>query len=231
MNEVRHWAVVPAAGLGKRLGDELPKQYLQLAGQPLLQWTLNRMLAWPFLRSIIVALHPEDRYFPKLSLSAPQRVSRVEGGAERSDSVLAGLLALEGTALESDWVWVHDAVRPCIPRACVESLCLALADEAVGALLALPASDTVKFASLESRVEQTLDRSRVWLAQTPQVFRFGVLYEALQRARREGWLPTDEAAAIERCGLQPVLVQGSPANLKVTRREDLEFAANYLREH
>jgi 2-C-methyl-D-erythritol 4-phosphate cytidylyltransferase len=224
----RHWAVVPAAGLGLRMELDTPKQYLSVAGQPIIQHTLQRMLSWGFLEQVVVVLDPDDDRWHTLPLSRDSRVVAVTGGSERSDSVLAGLAALSAQAAANDWVWVHDACRPCIASTDAQRLRQALLEDAVGGLLALQVADTVKRADTSTRVQQTLDRSALWLAQTPQLFRYTVLHNALLAARQAGTIVTDEAAAIEGVGLQPLLVKGDPSNIKLTRPEDLALVEAIL---
>jgi len=189
------WGVIPAAGLGLRMGADTPKQYLVVAGKPLLQHTLEKLIV---------------------------------GGEQRSDSVLAALEALAGRAQDEDWVLVHDAARPCISAADIARLCAALADDPVGGLLAMPVAETVKRADSRQRVIGTLDRSQLWLAQTPQMFRYGLLLDTLRQSAERGISVTDEASAIEQAGLQPRLVVGNAANIKITRQADLHFAELWL---
>lgn len=224
----RHWAVVPAAGLGRRMQSDTPKQYLPVAGQTIIQHTIQRLLSWGFLELVVVVLGPDDDRWRKLPLSGDSRVRTVVGGSERCDSVLAGLDALSDQAAASDWVWVHDACRPCVARADVLRLRAAVADDSVGGLLAVPIAETVKRADASVRVEQTLDRSKLWLAQTPQVFHYAVLREALLAARQAGDIVTDEASAIEQAGLGALLVKGDPSNIKLTRPEDLALVGAIL---
>ena len=227
MSEV--WAVVPAAGIGSRMAAELPKQYLPLAGTTVLQQTLARLLDWQGCQAIVVALHPQDDYF-EARLDPHAGVETVIGGAERCHSVLAGLDHLAGRADDQDWVLVHDAARPCITSVLLNSLMEALATDPVGGLLALPVADTVKQAGPDQRVARTLPREELWLAQTPQVFRFGLLREALGNALSAGVLVTDEAAAMERAGHSPKLVPGDVANLKITVPADLALAEARLQQ-
>jgi len=227
--KTRHWAVVPAAGTGRRMNSEIPKQYLIVAGQAVLQHTLQRMLGWGFLEQVMVALDSQDSYWPELPVSKDPRIATVVGGAERCDSVLAGLDALQALADAQDWVWVHDACRPCIALADVRRLRSAVVDDQVGGLLAVPVAATVKRADASRRVLQTLDRSDLWLAQTPQLFRFGALRNALLAVRETQHSVTDEAAAMELAGLQPLLVNGDPANIKLTRPGDLALLASTLK--
>ncbi|RPH58787.1 MAG: 2-C-methyl-D-erythritol 4-phosphate cytidylyltransferase [Burkholderiales bacterium] len=217
----RFFAVIPAAGAGTRLGAALPKQYLPLAGRAMIRWSVDAMLAAPWVERVLVVVAPDDRH--AAPLLAPLR--RVEvlaaGGATRRDSVLAGLRALtESGARSDDWVLVHDAARPGLDAALLERLRAGLADSAVGGLLAVPVSDTVKQVGNDRRtVLATLDRERLWLAQTPQMFPLGMLGDALAACPEA----TDEAAAIECAGHAPLLVEGRRSNFKVTTAEDLQL--------
>lgn len=221
----RHWLVVPAAGRGRRLGAERPKQHLPLAGDTVLHHCLRRLCAALRPRGVVVVLAEDDPWAPPPDLAA---VERVAGGAERVHSVYNAVCALAGRAADEDWVWVHDAARPALPAAAVQRLLAALEDEPVGALLAVPVHDTLKRADDGGRVAATEDRRGLWRAQTPQVFRRRLLHEALAAALAAGELVTDEAAAVERLGLRPRLVPGDPANLKITTAEDLALAEWYL---
>jgi 2-C-methyl-D-erythritol 4-phosphate cytidylyltransferase len=226
--EPGYWGVVPAAGLGQRMGGEIPKQYLELAGQSVISHTLQRMLGWEFLQGLVVALHRDDRWWSQQSVATDARVETVVGGEQRSDSVFAALQALRERAAPQDWVLVHDAARPCIRRDDVESLRNGLAQDAVGGLLALPVAETVKRADADGRVEVTLDRQGLWLAQTPQMFRYGQLYNCLQSALDRGEEVTDEAAAMELAGLRPRLIAGAASNIKITLATDLATAEVWL---
>lgn len=222
------YGVIPAAGVGRRMGSECPKQYLPLAGEPLLSHSLRALLDCPGLRRVAVALHPgDDRANGVAALDDP-RVLRVAGGAERADSVLAGLEGLQQIAHDDDWVLVHDAARPCLPRADLARLVAGVIDQPGGGILALPLVDTLKRVGADGLVESTVDRARYWRAQTPQMFRLGALREALRGALAAGVAVTDEASAMEWAGHPVRLVEGSPGNLKVTVPADLELAAFYL---
>lgn len=224
----RYWAVVPAAGIGSRMGGDMPKQYLQLAGQPVLQRTLGALLAWERIERVVVALAEGDRFWHELDAAQDPRVITTIGGAMRSDSVRAGLQALSGVAAANDWVLVHDAARPCLRLADIQQLATSLADEPVGGLLAVAVAETVKRASDDARVLETVPRADLWLAQTPQLFRYGLLCDAMSAAARHGSSVTDEAAAVEQAGHKPVLVPGHPGNIKITRPEDLLLAERFL---
>jgi 2-C-methyl-D-erythritol 4-phosphate cytidylyltransferase len=220
------WGVVPAAGAGKRMGADIPKQYLEINGKPVLQHTLERLLSVEALATVAVALSREDGYWPELPFADNPRILVAEGGKERADSVLSALRRLEGKAHEDDWVLVHDAARACVTRADVEKLIDALRHDPVGGILALPSSDTLKGVE-NGIIIDTVDRNRVWRALTPQMFRYGALKQALAEAAELGLTVTDEASALELKGLTPRIVEGRPDNIKITRPEDLALAAFY----
>ena len=220
------YALIPAAGSGARLAAGTPKQYLALHGRPML-WHAVRAVCVPPVRSVFVVLAPGDNAFAAHDWSAFG--ARLEplycGGETRRDSVYNGLVAAMDEVQADDWVLVHDAARPCLPASDLQKLVQETAEDEVGGILALPAVDTVKRAAA-GRIECTEDRARLWLAQTPQMFRAGLLMQALQRA--SGAI-TDEAAAVEQLGLKPRIVAGSRENLKVTWPEDLAIAQSILK--
>lgn len=218
------WVVIPAAGIGSRMRADRPKQYLQLAGRTILEHTLDCFLDHPRLRGLVLSLAADDPWWPALPCASDLRIQRVEGGAERADSVLSGLLRLlELGAQADDWVLVHDAARPNLARSDLDRLLAELADDPVGGLLAVPARDTLKRAGADGRVVETVDRSLIWQAYTPQMFRFAALHRALADALVAGVTITDEASALEWAGQAPRLVEGRADNLKITRPEDLEW--------
>lgn len=226
--EPAYWALVPAAGIGRRMGSDRPKQFLTLGSRTILSHTLSIFLEHPRIRGVVLVLGPDvDPDALDLPL-AGGRLFRVAGGAERADSVQNGLDFLQERAAPDDWVLVHDAARPCLPRADLDHLLQALRDDPVGGLLAAPSTDTVKWSDAHGRVERTLERERVWRALTPQMFRLGMLREANRAARDAGHPVTDEASAIEWHGARPRLIEGSMMNIKITRAEDLELAQLYL---
>ena len=225
----RFWAVVPAAGVGTRMASDRPKQYLEVLGKPVLQHTLERLLAVPDISAIAVALGPLDGYWEELPFDNHPRILRAEGGQERADSVLMGLDHLSKLAAPMDWALVHDAARLCITQSDILKLMKTLSDDPVGGLLALPVSDTLKRVEA-GRVQETTDRRQIWRAQTPQMFRYEALRTALREGLFEGALITDEASAIEWTGLKPRIIEGRPDNIKITRPEDLGLAAFFLEE-
>jgi len=224
------WAVVPAAGRGSRMANATPKQYLPLHGRTVLEHSVLALLQLPEIRSLVVALPANDDAARELPLMADARVVVVTGGAERSDSVLAGLDGLVALGAESDdWVLVHDAARPCLGAKALQRLLEQIASlDTGGAILAEPVADTVKQADAHGQVVATVDRSVLWRAQTPQAFRLGELQDALREASSQGWRVTDEASAMERRGYPVWLVAGDRSNLKITQPADLELASFYL---
>jgi 2-C-methyl-D-erythritol 4-phosphate cytidylyltransferase len=228
---IRCWGVIPAAGLGRRLVSDIPKQYLEIDGRTLLEYSLDTLLAHSAITRVVVAIHAEDDRATKLARMNDPRVDCVIGGAERSASVLAALIAIQAIASDSDsdWVLVHDAARPCLQLAELDALISKVKSADTGGILAQPVVDTVKQASGDNLVVQTLDRRALWRAQTPQMFRLGPLRDALVRAAEAGYDVTDEASAMELAGHPVQLVAGSSSNLKVTVAEDLGLAQFYLR--
>lgn len=218
------WAVIPAAGVGARMAADRPKQYLQLGGRTILEHSLGCFLDHPSLKGLVVSLAVDDPYWPNLACAADPRIQRADGGAERSGSVLNALLQLNALgASDDDWVLVHDAARPNLSREDLDTLLMQLADDPVGGLLAVPARDTLKRVDKHGRVAETIDRSLIWQAYTPQMFRLGALHRALADSLVADALITDEASAMEWSGQAPRLVEGRADNIKVTRPEDLEW--------
>lgn len=218
-------AIMPAAGLGQRLGAGLPKQYLPIVDAPMIVHTARALLAAQWIDQLVVVVAPADPGRAEALFVAWPRVSvRAIGGASRRDSVLAGIESLD--ADPGDWILVHDAARPGLPLAALDGLRDAAVDDPVGALLALPVADTIKRADDASpaRAAGTIDRTRLWLAQTPQMFRLGMLRDALRDCPEA----TDEAAAIEAAGHRPRLVAGHRDNFKVTSAGDLAAMAVVL---
>ena len=230
-DNLRLWAVIPAAGIGRRMRSDIPKQYLPLDEHTVIERTLQRISMRAAISEIVVVLAQDDPYWQKQNLGwVAKPLTTVVGGKERSDSVLCGLQALAGRAHDEDWVLVHDAARPCVRVADIQLLINHCQADAVGGLLAVPVRDTMKQAGPGNRVDGTVSRERLWHALTPQMFRYGKLLRALQQAQRQGQAITDEAMALELAGMQPLLVEGHADNIKITRPEDLTLAAFYLRE-
>lgn len=225
----RYWAVVPAAGVGKRMQADRPKQYLPLGDKTVIEHTLDALCALEELQSVVVARNDDDPYWPDLVFDMPCTVLTAPGGKQRADSVLSGLQCLPAEAVDDDWVLVHDAARPCLRSEDLHKL-IASVQDSVGGILAIPTRDTMKQATPEGAIEATLDRSRMWNALTPQMFRVGALKTALEQASRDGFQVTDEASAMEHAGFHPLLVEGHADNIKITRPEDLALAEFFLKQ-
>src|SRR5579863_8975072 len=217
------WCVVPAAGRGARFGGDVPKQYLPLAGKPLLLHTLERLAAHPRIAGLVVVLARHDPHWSGQTQIAGKPVLVADGGEQRADSVLSGLHALQAEVHDDHFVLVHDAARPGV-RADDISLLLELGIPAGGALLATPLRDTLKRADAHNRSAATEPRAARWRALTPQLFRYGELVAALESARADGVAVTDEAMAMERAGHRPLLVEGAESNIKVTTPADFALA-------
>jgi len=223
------WAVVPAAGSGRRMAAEVPKQNLKLNGVPILEHTLRALLACPDIRGVVVVLDPSDRRADAIASLADPRVSRAAGGAERADSVLAGLQAVATEAGAEDWVLVHDAARPCISVGVLRSLISSCTAAGVGTVMAQASVDTLKRVSEDNRVLETLDRQVIWRAQTPQMFKLLELMSALSTALIDDIAITDESMAMELAGYPVSILEGPSTNIKITLPADLEMAEIILR--
>jgi len=227
-NGPRFWAVVPAAGIGIRMGGEIPKQYLPLLGRPVIAHTLARLCNHPRISGVVVALATDDRWWPEIRTQLTRPPLVAAGGDERCDSVLSSLDALTEHASMDDWVLVHDAVRPCLRDEDMDRLMNALWSDEVGGLLAMPVKDTMKRAAGDGRISETVSRESLWYAQTPQMFRLGALRDAIRKSVDAGRKVTDEAQAMELTGARPRLLQGYEGNIKITQPEDLKLAEVFL---
>jgi 2-C-methyl-D-erythritol 4-phosphate cytidylyltransferase len=225
------WAILPAAGIGRRLGSIIPKQYLPLNGIPVIQHSLKLLAQFNAITRITVVLNPADEHWPEVNMAeyAGDRVVTVAGGDQRSQSVLNGLHSLDAKA--DDWVLVHDAVRPCVTALDVQRLLagITIHPELAGGILASPMSNTVKRVSEAGLVEATVDRSFLWNALTPQVFRYGLLCSAMEAAERDGLNVTDEASAMEHAGHAIKVIAASNHNIKITHASDLALAELILK--
>ena len=230
MSDSRYWAAVPAAGVGRRMGRATPKQYLSLNGRPVIERTLETLLGYSDLAGVYVAISPEDGWWPQISVAHDPRVVRVDGGAERCDSVLNALRAMQPVAAKDDWVLVHDAARPCLRPEDLDRLIQRLREHPVGGLLGVPVYDTMKRTGVDNGVAETVSRDGLWHAYTPQMFRLGALLQALEQARSKGVAVTDDASAIELAGMTPLMIEGHDDNIKITRPEDLGLAEFYLQQ-
>lgn len=217
-------ALIPAAGVGARMGSKIPKQYATIAGKAMLQHVVDTFCSAPDIDQVYVVVSAADEYVSELSL--PERCTLLRcGGDTRQASVTNGLLAIADRVDEDDWVLVHDAARPGLTVELIAKLIAFVKDDEVGGLLALPVVDTIKRSNGHGRAEQTVARDMLWAAQTPQMFRHAQLLQALQRVKDI----TDEASAMEALGLHPKLVEGSARNFKVTQPEDLLVAELHLK--
>ena len=226
MTSERFYGLIPAAGAGERMGSAGPKQYLKLLGRPLLYHSVKALLANDRSDTVFVGLAPAYSEFRQHDWGEfGERIAPLYcGGATRHDSVLNGLVAASSTVESDDWILVHDAARPCLGQRELQRMLDELATDEVGGILGVPVADTLKRADAAGRIQATEPREQLWQAQTPQMFRHGLLLQALGRTAKL----SDEAGAIEAMGLQPKLVQGSGTNLKVTYPEDLQLAQTIL---
>lgn len=227
---MRYFLVMPAAGSGRRFSSSLPKQYAALAGATVIEHALATFENDADCAGLALAISAGDPHWPEVQRRRKRPVIVAPGGEQRAHSVRNALQALAGQAREDDWVMVHDAARPCFTAADLAALKRELASHAVGGLLAVPLADTLKRGdgSEPATVEATVDRSGLWRAATPQVFRFAPLARALDAAIAAGKVPTDEAQAMEWAGYRPRLVAGRADNIKVTSADDLALAAAIL---
>jgi 2-C-methyl-D-erythritol 4-phosphate cytidylyltransferase len=226
MNQApRYFALIPAAGVGARMGASSPKQYIRIGGKPMLRHTLDAFLSSDLIAHTFVVVSPDDPYIDSIAPHHGVTVLRC-GGASRMESVRNGLAVLASTLSPTDWVLVHDAARPGLTAELIEKLITASSEHPVGGLLGLPVVDTVK-RCIEGEACGTIPRNGLWLAQTPQMFRYQLLRKALLAATDPNTI-TDDASAVEALGLTPKLVEGHPRNLKVTLPEDIRIAELYL---
>jgi 2-C-methyl-D-erythritol 4-phosphate cytidylyltransferase len=229
---MRYYLVIPAAGAGRRFAAATPKQYAALGNSTVIEHALAPFESDPDCAGIVVALAVGDPHWPEIAARRSRQVKTAEGGEQRAHSVRNALQVLSALARDDDWVMVHDAARPCLTRSDLRLLKQELVSHPVGGLLAIPLADTLKRAlepaSQVTHVDGTLDRTGLWCAATPQVFRLGVLRRALDEALASGRIPTDEAQAIEWAGQRPRLIAGRADNIKVTTGDDLALAAAIL---
>lgn len=219
----RHFALLPAAGVGARMGAEHPKQYLDLHGRPMIWHAIRAFDGHPAISRVYAVISREDGWWDGYDWSGFRHLTVLRcGGATRAESVLNGLGALAGEVAAADWVLVHDAARPCLSRGLLDKLLAEVDGDPVGGILAAPVADTLKREGEGRRIRETVSREKLWGAQTPQMFPHGLLTRALIEA---GTGVTDEASAIEALGLSPRLVESDMSNLKVTYPRDLEVAA------
>ena len=216
-------AVIVAAGIGKRVGADIPKQYLTLLGKTIIEHSLAPFIEHPDITKVVVSIAKNDFWFAQLDIAKHPKIKVVEGGAERVDSVLSALQVIDG----NDYVLVHDAARPCITRSDIDKLIASVMFSKQGAILASRVRDTMKRSDRHGQISNTVARENLWHALTPQMFQNKVLLKAITSAKDPQKI-TDEASAMEMSGLPVTIVEGRSDNLKVTREEDLQIAALYL---
>lgn len=224
---VSYWAVIPAAGMGIRMGIDKPKQYLGIQGIAILEHTLKAFCTNERIRGVVVVLAEDDGNWTTLAIRDNQKIITTTGGSERSRSVRNGLDALEDLASPDDWILVHDAARPCLRREDLEKLMDTLSGHPSGGILAVPAGDTMKRAQ-GREIHETISRDDLWHALTPQMFRYAVLKKALDHVIENSITVTDDAQAVELIGIKPALVEGHGDNIKITYQSDLTLAEFYL---
>ena len=227
-NHPAYWAIIPAAGVGLRMGAAVPKQYLLLGNKTILEHSISALISHPNISKVMVVLHTEDAHWSNLEVPHADKLLATVGGELRAHSVLQGLELLKELAREQDWVLVHDAVRPCLQHRDIDRLMRQLNQHPVGGILGIPVRDTLKRVDDEGRICQTVSREKIWCAQTPQMFRFGILYDAMRKALEEQQLITDESSAVEFSGHTPMMVEGNPQNIKMTYPEDLILAESFM---
>jgi 2-C-methyl-D-erythritol 4-phosphate cytidylyltransferase len=225
-----YWAIVPAAGIGRRMGAGLPKQFLTLGQQTVLEHSLESLWNAIKLKGLVLVSGGHPALASIQARFSDHRLLRTPGGEQRCLSVLNGLKALDGKAQPDDWVLVHDAARPCLRQQDLHKLQRAVESHSVGGLLGFPVHDTMKRADREGRVEATVDRSGLWHACTPQMFRYGMLLDALTQALAAGYQVTDESSAMEYAGHRPLLVESHADNIKITQPADLPLAEFFLKQ-
>lgn len=224
-NTSKIWAIVPAAGQGKRFSQAKPKQFFELNGQLVAEHSLSRLLAVPHIEQIIVPSDIDCSLWSQVPCLSHAKIKQVNGGEHRANSVLNGLSSISSLAAENDWVLVHDIARPCITAKDINKLISAVTDHPVGGILVAKVDETLKKVAADNHITATIDRAEHRLAQTPQMFRYGLLKQTICACLQQNIIPTDEAFAIESAGYKVLTVEGRRDNLKITREEDLAITA------
>ena len=230
-NNNRLWVVIPAAGIGKRMGVDIPKQYITVCDKAIIEHTVEKFTSRNDLQGILVILSNSDQHWSTLELSKNNKITTVTGGEERYKSVYNALCSLKNKADDDDWILVHDAVRPCITTSEIDQFIADLDHlNGIGGILALPCFETMKKANTNHEIEETIDRKFIWHAQTPQMFRYKKLFLAIEKIMNENIFITDEAMAMELAGYKPILIQGTHSNIKITDQNDLKYLESFLRQ-
>ena len=224
---IHYWGIVPAAGIGSRMRQEKPKQYIKIDDRTVIEYSLDALLKNKKIQKIVVALASDDQYWHDLPVSKLAKIIVAQGGEERMSSVLNALHALSGLAQDDDWVLVHDAARPLLTSDALEKLIDHIEDHPVGGILGVPIVDTLKHVN-DGIISNTVSREYLWAAQTPQMFRYGILMNAIETAQRNHEKITDESGAIELAGHESLIVEGDSFNIKLTRQSDLNFIKHFL---
>ena len=223
------WAIVPAAGQGQRFSSAKPKQFFELNGKLVAEHSLSRLMAVSTIEQIIVPSDISCTLWSQVPSLSHNKVKQVSGGEQRAHSVLNGLLSIGSLASDNDWVLVHDIARPCISIEDIGRLIAAVKDHLVGGILVARVDETLKKMASDNHISATVDRTEYRLAQTPQIFRYGVLKDAINSCLDKNIIPTDEAFAVESAGHKLLSVEGRRDNLKITRQEDLPIASAILK--
>ncbi len=229
-DKARYWVVIPAAGVGKRMGVDKPKQYISVNDKTIIEHTINCFIEREEIEGIVIAISKSDEFWPDMEIAKHDKIITVPGGDERYQSVFNGLQALKNKAEDDDWVLVHDAARPCLNQSAIDRLMINCRSHDVGGILAMPCRDTMKRANESGEIIDTVEREYLWHAQTPQMFKYGKLKSAIEKVLDENIVVTDEAMAMEMAGYKPLLVQGHQENIKVTHKDDLQYLKLYLNE-
>ncbi len=229
-SNLNYWALIPAAGVGKRMGSDKPKQFQMIGKQSVLEHSIQALSNVERLQRLVIVSDATAEVTALIDRDNDAILRRVDGGAERCHSVLNGLQSLAQQANDDDWILVHDAARPCVRIDDIKKLVQQLNDTAVGGVLGVPVHDTMKRTTADDFVQKTEPREHLWHAQTPQMFRYGLLKAALQQAISDGFEVTDESSAMEHAGHHPLMVEGHADNIKITRPEDLQLAEYYLHQ-
>lgn len=224
----KYWVVIPAAGVGSRMGVDKPKQYISINNKTIIEHTIDCFIHREEIEKIVIAISKEDKFWPTLAISKHVKIVTAAGGEERYQSVLNSLQALTGKADNNDWVMVHDAARPCLNQSAIDRLLIELRTHDVGGILAMPCRDTMKRANNTGEIDKTVERESLWHAQTPQMFKYEKLLSAIEDALKNQIVVTDESMAMERLGYKPLLVHGHQENMKLTHKDDLEALKTYL---
>ena len=226
----KYWVVIPAAGIGKRMGDDIPKQYISVCGKTVIEHTIDNFISRNEIENICISISESDNYWPTLPISKNEKIITTVGGDERYESVYNGLRAIQDKATENDWVLVHDAVRPCLKKSIIDRLITDISSHDVGGILALPCSETMKRVNNSNEVEETINRQTAWRAQTPQMFKYKKLLLAIEKVINEDIFITDEAMAMELSNHKPIVILGDENNIKITHKTDLKYLELFLEE-